>query len=126
MKQNLLTFLTVGAIGLGGFAIAEAGHRGKGHGFRGKHGNHLEKMTENLDLTAEQKAKVQPILDQAKPQIVAIHKEAMQKTHAVMENATSQIRPLLTAPQQQKLDELKKAQEEMRNAAKKLHDLRND
>jgi Spy/CpxP family protein refolding chaperone len=118
MKRNLLTLVAAGAIALSGFAIAQAG---PGGGWRG-HGNHLDKISQMLSLTPDQTAKVQPILDQAKPQLKAIHQDAMQKTKAVMESTMAQIRPLLTADQQQKLDDMKAAHEQMRDAAKKLHD----
>ena len=128
MKQNLLTLLALSAIVLSGSPVAQAkGHGkegGRGGPKHGKHRGHLEQMTASLDLTPEQKAKVQPILDQAKPQIRQIHEEARQKAKVVMENTMAQIRPLLTPEQQKKADELKKAHEEMRNAAKKLHDLK--
>ena len=62
-------------------------------------------MTENLNLTPEQKTKVQPIIDQAKPQIENIRREAMQKTKAVMDNLRAQIRPMLTPDQQKKLED---------------------
>ena len=65
----------------------------------------LDRITEDLNLTPEQKAKVQPILDQARPQIAEIHRDAMQKTKTVMDNAMAQIRPLLRPEQQKKLDE---------------------
>ncbi len=65
---------------------------------------------------------MQPIIDQAKPQIEAIHKEAMEKTHAIMENTGAQIRPLLTPQQQQKYDAMKKAHEEMRKAKEQMHE----
>jgi len=64
-------------------------------------------MTDQLNLTPEQKAKVQPIIDQARPQIENIRREAMQRMKAVMDNAMSQIRPMLTPEQQKKLDEAK-------------------
>ena len=85
-------------------------------------GNPLGHLTEKLDLTADQKAKVQPIIDQAKPQIVAIHQEAMQKAKAVMDNTMAQIRPLLTPEQVTKLDAMKAAHEKMREARKEMHD----
>lgn len=118
MKRNLLTLAAAGAIALSGFAIAQAGPGRDWHG----HGNHLDKISEMLNLTPDQTAKVQPILDQAKPQMKAIHQEAMQKAKAVMESTMAQIRPLLTAEQQQKLDDMKAAHVQMRDAAKKLHD----
>ncbi len=120
MKRNVLILAVAGAIALGGFAVvqADAGHGGRWHG----HGFGLERLTEKLDLTADQQAKAQPIIDTAKPQIAAIHQEAMQKSKAVMDNAMSQIRPLLTAEQQKKLDAIQKAHQDMMNAQKELHE----
>jgi Spy/CpxP family protein refolding chaperone len=122
MKRNLLTLAAAGAIALGGFAMVEAqpGHGGGGqwHG----HGFGLQGLVSKLNLTSDQQAKVQPIIDQAKPQIVAIHQEAMQKMKAIMDSTTSQIRPLLTADQQTKLDAIQKAHQDMMNAHKELHD----
>jgi len=82
----------------------------------------LQHLTEQLNLTSDQQTKVQPILDAAKPQIVAIHQEAMQKMKGVMDGTLSQIRPLLTADQQKKLDAVQKAHQDMMNAHKELHD----
>ena len=119
MKRNLLTLVAVGAIALGGFALAQAqGGPGRWHG----QGFSLQHLTKTLNLTSDQQAKVQPILDQAKPQIIAIHKDAMQKTQAVMASTMSQIRPLLTSEQQTKFDALQKARQDMRNARRELHD----
>ncbi len=124
MKRNLLALVTAGAIALGGFVVVQAqpgpGHEGFGcpHG----HGFGLRGITEKLNLTSEQQTKVQPILDQAKPQIAAIHQEAMQKAKTVMDGTLSQIRPLLNADQQKKLDAIQKAHQDMMNAKKELHD----
>jgi Spy/CpxP family protein refolding chaperone len=122
MKRNLLTFAAVGAIALGGFAVAqgENGAFGQAGGWHG-HGFALAKLTKTLNLTSDQQTKVQPIIDQARPQIIAIHKDAMQKTQAVMTNTVSQIRPLLNPDQQKKLDDLQKAHQDMMNAIKELH-----
>jgi Spy/CpxP family protein refolding chaperone len=122
MKRNILAVVAAGAIALGGFVVvqAQAGPGGPGswHG----HGFGLQHLTEKLDLTSDQQAKVQPILDAAKPQIAAIHQEAMQKAKGVMDGTLSQIRPLLTADQQKKLDAIQKAHQDMMNARKELHD----
>jgi Spy/CpxP family protein refolding chaperone len=120
MKRNLLAIAAAGAIALGGFVLVQAqpGPGGAGHG----HAFGLSGITNKLDLTADQQAKVQPILDQAKPQIAAIHQEAMQKMHTVMNSTLSQIRPILTADQQKKLDAIQKAHQDMQNARKQLHD----
>ena len=121
MKRNLLTLGAVGAIALGGFAVAQA-HDGSGGGRWHQHGFALEHLTKSLNLTSDQQAKVQSILDQAKPQLIAIHKEAMQKAQAVIDNATSQIRPLLNADQQKQFDAQQKARQDMKNAMKEMHD----
>ena len=124
MKRNILTLAAVGAIGLGGFAWANAqGGPGAWSGHRGEHGHGfaMEHLTKSLNLTSDQQAKVQPLLDQARPQIMAIHKDAMQKTQAIMDKTMSQIRPLLTQDQQSKFDALQKARQDMRNAMQELH-----
>lgn len=121
MKRNLLTVAAVSAIALGGFAVAQAqGPGGPWHGGH-RHGSPLEHLTKSLNLTADQQAKVQPIIDAAKPQIIAIHKDAMQKTQAVISNAASQIRPLLNPDQQKKFDDIQKAHQDMVNAMKEMH-----
>jgi Spy/CpxP family protein refolding chaperone len=124
MKRNLLAVVAAGAIALGGFVIVQA-QPGPGHGgFGCGHGHAfgLRGLADKLDLTSEQQTKVQPILDQAKPQIAAIHQEAMQKMKTVMDSTLSQIRPLLNADQQTKLDAIQKAHQDMMNARKELHD----
>ena len=106
MKRNLLTLIAAGLIVLGGFAVLQAQDR-----YGDARGRGLERLTEGLNLTPDQQAKVQPIIDQAQPQIAAIHREAMQKMKAVAENTASQIRPLLTPEQQKRLDDNQKARQ---------------
>ena len=128
MKRNILILAAAGAIALGGFVIVQAQPGSGPGGFECPHGHAfgLSGITEKLDLTADQQTKVQPILDQAKPQIAAIHQEAMQKMHTVMNSTLSQIRPLLNADQQSKLDAIEKAHQDMLNAKKQLHDAMQD
>jgi Spy/CpxP family protein refolding chaperone len=116
MKRNLIALAAAAAIGFGGFGIAIAKNGPAGH----RAG--LERLTRSLDLTPDQQAKVQPILDQAKPQIAAIHQDAAAKTRTVVTNMLVQIRPLLTPEQQKKLDEQQKAHENLQVARKELHD----
>jgi len=114
MKRNFLTLAAAGLIALGGFAVVQAQI---GHG-RGARGHGLEQLTDGLNLTSDQQAKVRPILDQARPQITAIHREAMQKMKAVMDRTVSQIRPMLTPDQQKKLDDNQKSHQGRINAHK--------
>jgi len=127
MTRKLITLLAAGAFTLGGLAYlqAEPGEHGDKHEHHGPGpdhmmGNPLDHLSKDLELTDEQKAKVQPIIDQTKPQLKAIHEEAMQKMHALLENAGAQIRPLLTPQQQQKFDAMKKAHEDMRKAHEEM------
>jgi Spy/CpxP family protein refolding chaperone len=117
--------VAAGAIALGGFMVVQA-QAGPGSGGRHGHGFGLQRITEKLDLTSDQETKVQPIIEGAKPQIDAIHQEARQKMKTVMESTLSQIRPLLTADQQKKLDDIQKAHQDMMNAHKELRDAMQD
>jgi Spy/CpxP family protein refolding chaperone len=129
MTRKLITLTTAVALSLGGLLYLEAKEADE-HGPNHEHGpgphhmiaNPFDHLSKELNLTDEQKAKVQPIIDQTKPQLAAIHKEAMEKMHALMESTGAQIRPLLTPPQQQKFDAMKKAHEDMRKAAEEMHD----
>src|SRR6478736_9535922 len=120
MKRNLLAIAAAGAIALGGFVLVQVQPGPGGAGHWGGHAFGLKGITNKLNLTADQQAKVQPILDAAKPQIAAIHQEAMQKMKTVMDSTVSQIRPLLNADQQTKLDAIQKAHQDMMNAHKEL------
>lgn len=122
MKRNLLTLAAVAAIALAGYAFAEpqGGFGGRHGGWRGQ-GFALGHLSKALNLTPDQQSKVQPLIDQARPQIIAIHKDAMEKTHAILDKTMSQIRPILTPEQQKKFDALQKARQDMRNAMQELH-----
>ncbi len=126
MKRNLLTFAAAGAITLGGFALVNGQEGTDGPGGHGRwaghgHGFALSHLTKSLNLTPDQQTKVQPLIDQARPQIIAIHKDAMQKTQAIVDKTMSQIRPMLTPDQQKKFDDLQKASQDMRNAMQEMH-----
>src|SRR3954471_14994873 len=129
MTRKIITITAAAAMSLAALVYLQAREPGE-HGPNHEHGpgphhvmgNPLEHLSKDLDLNDDQKAKVQPIIDQAKPQIAAIHKEAMEKMHALLENAGAQIRPLLTPEQQVKYDAMKKAHEDMRKAMEEMHD----
>src|ERR1700731_2448845 len=122
MTRKLITLIALGGLT---YLQAQDPHGPKHeHGPGPKHNmkNPFEHLTESLNLTPEQKAKVQPILDQMKPQLEAIHKEAMEKMKTIMESTGAQIRPLLTPQQQEKYDAIKKAHEDMHKAMQEMHD----
>jgi Spy/CpxP family protein refolding chaperone len=116
MKRNFLTLAAAGLIILDGFAVVQAQSPRGGGG-----GHAVERLTDGLNLTPDQQAKIQPIIDQAQPKIAEIHREAMQKMKAVVDDTASQIRPLLTPEQQKKLDENQKARQGRMGAYKKGH-----
>jgi Spy/CpxP family protein refolding chaperone len=107
MKLKLITLTALGALALGSSVLANDQDTDRQGGRGGMRHGGLERLTEDLNLTPDQKTKVQPIIDQAQPQLESIRREAMEKTKTVMDNTMSQIRPLLTAEQQKKLDEMK-------------------
>ena len=116
MKRNFLTLAATALIILDGFAVVQAqSPRGGGPGHA------VERLTAGLNLTPDQQAKIQPIIDQAQPKIAEIHREAMQKMKAVVDDTASQIRPLLTPEQQKKLDENQNARQGRMGAYKKGH-----
>ena len=130
MNRKLIALTTAAALSLAGLVYLQAEEPGK-HGpkHEGPGGPHhmmmenpLEHLSKDLNLTDDQKSKVQPIIDQTKPQMAAIHREAMEKMHALLENAGNQIRPLLTPEQQVKFDAMKKAHEDMRKAMEEMDD----
>ena len=73
---------------------------GKGGG-EGHHANRVERLTKNLDLTAEQKTKVEAIFKEQEGKFKIIHEE----TH-------KRLQEVLTKDQITKLDELKKQRHE--------------
>jgi Spy/CpxP family protein refolding chaperone len=122
--------MTAAGLALASLAYLQAKEPGE-HGPKPEHGpgphhmmmgNPFDHLTKDLNLTDDQKTKVQPIIDQTKPQMAAIHREAMEKMHALLESAGAQIRPLLTPEQQVKFDAMKKAHDDMRKAMEEMHE----
>jgi Spy/CpxP family protein refolding chaperone len=126
MKSRLITLTAacVALVATASLGLAEDSSSKDGWNKRRHHkrGNPVEHLTKSLELTPEQQAQIQPIFDQAKPQVAAVRQEAMQKIKAIRENTQAQIRPLLTPAQQRKFDALKKAREDMRKARAEMRD----
>jgi Spy/CpxP family protein refolding chaperone len=127
MTRKIIAIAAAATLSLASLVYLQAKEPGE-HGPKHEHGpgphhemgNPLEHLSKDLNLTDDQKAKVQPIIDQTKPQMEAIHREAMEKMHALMESTGAQIRPLLTPEQQTKFDAMKKAHEDMRKAHEEM------
>ncbi len=120
MKRQLIILAIATALALGSLGSVDAQGTDDAKGRKGGHGHHggraggnpMEHLTKPLNLTPDQQAKVQPLVDKATPEITAIHRQAMQKTKAIMDRTMDQIRPMLTPEQQQKLDSMKQAHEQ--------------
>lgn len=67
-------------------------------------------LTRTLSLSDAQKTQVQSMVDSINPQLDAIRKQAREAESALITQLNSQIRPLLTADQQAKLDALQTLQ----------------
>jgi Spy/CpxP family protein refolding chaperone len=79
MTRKLISLTTAAVLSLAGLVYLQAKEPGE-HGPQDGPGPHhmmmenpLEHLSKDLNLTDDQKAKVQPIVDQANPQIAAIH-----------------------------------------------------
>src|SRR5882757_3072192 len=79
---------------------------------KGSRGDRLKALAEKLNLTAEQKEKIKPIIADEGQALKAlrddtsIERDAKRtKMHEIMQAHNAQIRPLLTPEQQAKLDE---------------------
>jgi Spy/CpxP family protein refolding chaperone len=66
----------------------------------------LERLNKKLDLTADQQAKIDPIISDAVSQAQKLHHDEMAHMRDIMETANRQISTLLTPDQQTKLQAL--------------------
>jgi len=101
----------------------DAEHQGAGmHNRRMDPEQQLERMSKQLNLTDDQKAKVKPILEQQHEQMQSLRQDTSlsqqdrrAKFQEIHQNAMSQIRPLLNENQQKKFDKMLQRQEERRS-----------
>jgi Spy/CpxP family protein refolding chaperone len=76
-----------------------------------------EMLSHVLSLTDAQKSQLQATFDATQAQLDAIHEQARQAEEPVLKQLEAQIRPLLTAEQQAKLDQI----DAMRSAGSLAH-----
>lgn len=74
----------------------------------------LQRLSEKLSLTDDQKTKIKPILVDEHAQMKALHEDQstpreqkMEKMHSIRQASREKIRATLTADQQKKFDEMK-------------------
>lgn len=63
-------------------------------------------LTRELSLTADQQAKIQPIIGDAAKEMHEVHKDEVQRISQIIKLTTDQVTPLLTADQKTQLDKL--------------------
>jgi hypothetical protein len=69
--------------------------------------NHwLMHLTERLQLTPDQQAKIQPILEDAGAEIQKHHRDELEQISQIMQAANDKITPLLTAAQQAEMKQM--------------------
>jgi Spy/CpxP family protein refolding chaperone len=72
-------------------------------------------LTHRLNLTADQQARIDPILANAETQIQALHRDEVGRISRIMETVNTQILPLLTPEQQTELQKMRKEMEGQRD-----------
>jgi protein CpxP len=109
MKRTLLAVFVVTALAV--FAAAQSDsprdHSGKSHSPQAR----LDRMSQKLNLTADQKQGILPILQDESNKAQSLRDDTSlsqddkrAKFHALRQETMSKIRPLLNQDQQQKLD----------------------
>lgn len=96
MNKSILTLALVLTLPLTAMAFP-----GGDQGPEGRHGQRIERLTKELNLTDEQKTKVE-----------AVFKEQHEKFKAVHEETKSKLSTVLSPEQMTKMDELKKQHKE--------------
>jgi Spy/CpxP family protein refolding chaperone len=70
-------------------------------------GRHMmERLTHELQLTADQQAKIEPIIMQTTRQIHEVHSEEVGRISQIMKAANDQLAPILTPDQKAQLDKI--------------------
>lgn len=127
MKSSFLSALTIALVcclSLTAFAqtdqqqpTQEQGeHHAMGHGGPPNPDQELAHMTQTLNLTADQQAKIKPILEDSSKQMQSLRSDASMsqqdrktKMQEIHKSSMSQIRAVLTPDQQQKMDSMMKS-----------------
>ena len=125
MKKNILRSLAILAVAglLGATASAQDTKQDTKAPRRGAQvEERLKQLSEELNLTPEQKAKIKPVLEKEREKVQALRSDTsltreqrQEKMRAMRADLDKQIKPILTADQYQKWE---KSRAEMRNRAR--------
>ena len=90
-------------------------HHGRGHGGPPNPDQELAHLTQALDLTSDQQAKIKPILEDSFKQMQSVHQDTSlsqqdrsAKMQEIHKNLSAQIHEVLTPDQQTKFDSMTK------------------
>jgi Spy/CpxP family protein refolding chaperone len=119
MKRSLICALLTVALGCGGTALyAEMQSAVPGHGGANAHqmppvDQRLQFLTKTLNLTPDQQQKIKPILESEAEQLDAVQQDATlsqqdrwSKMRQIRQSMQEQIKPILTADQQKKWQQM--------------------
>src|SRR5437868_12333548 len=105
---------------------AHKGMRGQGHGEMMDPQAALDHMSKELNLTEDQKTKIQPILQDTQKQMQDVRNDTslsqqdrMAKVRSVHENAMKQVEPILTAEQREKWEKMQQNRHEHMGARRR-------
>ena len=84
-------------------------YRGLAH--RGERGNRFEELSERLQLTADQKVKVQEIFSDTREQLRALRRESEPKVNEIRRQADGRLQTVLTREQWQQFQKLRDERE---------------
>lgn len=73
----------------------------------------MARLTRDLNLTADQQAKIQPILTDAETKLQALHRESVGRGDQIFKAADDQILPILTDAQKAQLQKMQSEREKM-------------
>ena len=100
--------------------------RGQGHGEMMDPQAALDHMSKELNLTEDQKTKIQPILQDTQKQMQDVRNDTslsqqdrMAKVRSVHENAMKQVEPILTAEQREKWEKMQQNRHEHMGARRR-------
>lgn len=113
---SLLTGLLLGAA----VGIWAAPSRHHGHFEDGKrHGLMMKGLYRKLDLTSEQRAQVDKILEESRQKIKSLRAESTPRFEEIRKEAHKKIRAILTPEQQKKFEEMEERREKRRMSSRR-------
>ncbi len=73
----------------------------------------MNRLTHDLDLTSDQQAKIEPIVEKSIESVEAAHVDEVARVSQIMKDSNAQIEPLLTPEQKTRLDQLEAQREKI-------------